>query len=258
MPSLPLLLGDSLEPLYTELSVNAQVYHQYQSQAGVPGTESEESTDRRFFYGQPLSVLHFEDFIKLPTLEEYFTELIPQVYVRKREGEKTLVLPGNQHGMQFYRPLVMIDGIAIFDTEAVLAVSPRTIERIEIIDRPYVRGNVTYGGIINIISRNDDLGYVDLPSSGLLLDYRMVRPPLSPQQFVPEEDPNIPDVRNTLYWNPDISLAPGEECALPFYTNDLPGSYEILVRGFDTRDRYVESSAFFEVEESGSGDSDEQ
>ncbi len=68
----------------------------------------------------------------------------------------------------------MIDGVAIFDVEAVLAVSPRLIDRVEIVNAPYIRGNVTFGGIISLISRNNDLGYIDLPSSGLLVNYRML------------------------------------------------------------------------------------
>ena len=47
----------------------------------------------------------------------------------------------------------MIDGVAIFDVESALAVSPRYIDRMEIVDAPYIKGNVTFGGIINLISK---------------------------------------------------------------------------------------------------------
>jgi hypothetical protein len=142
----------------------------------------------------------------------------------------------------------MIDGVAIFDIEAVLAVSPRLIERVEIVNAPYIRGNVTFGGIISLISKNNDLGYIDLPSSGLLVNYRMLDLPGSGTHLTVVEDPRLPDVRNTLYWDPKLELQSGEVQRISFRTADLKGDYEILFRGSDSNGKYLEKRVPFRVE----------
>ena len=142
----------------------------------------------------------------------------------------------------------MIDGVAIFDVEAVLAVSPRLIDRLEIVNAPYIRGNVTFGGIISLISKNNDLGYIDLPSSGLLVDYQMLDLPREDPEMQGIGDPRMPDVRNTLYWNPELSPSPGTDQHITFRTSDLKGEYEILIRGTGPGGRYFEKRIPFRVD----------
>jgi hypothetical protein len=246
LPSDPVKLDDSLSAIITGMSVNAQISQQYYPESEpVPGTSKSSSM---MFYGAPTSTIRFDDFIKLPTLEEYFTEVIPQVAVRRNRGVRRLVLLGEHPDLAIYPPLLMIDGVAIFDIDAVLAVSPRLIDRVEIVNAPYIRGNVTFGGIISLISKNNDLGYIDLPSSGLLVNYRML------DQSVPDTiqngvaDPRLPDVRNTLYWNPGLDLVTGQEERITFRTSDTKGDYEILFRGTDPRGKYLEKRVTFRVE----------
>ncbi|MCK4747467.1 MAG: hypothetical protein KAT15_10540, partial [Bacteroidales bacterium] len=246
LPSYPVEINDSLTMAITEMSVNSQVSQQYYPQAFV---EMEiDSAGGMLFYGRPMATIDFDDFIKLPRLEEYFVEVVPQVSVRKNRGVNHFEVLGPHPDLAIYPPLVMIDGVAIFDIEAVLAVSPRLIDRIEIVNAPYIRGNVTFGGIISLISKNNDLGYIDLPSSGLLVNYQMLDQPLDRSQTAAISDARYPDVRNTLYWNPGLILNPDEREFIKFQTSDLKGEYEILIRGSDTAGRFVEKRIPFRVE----------
>jgi hypothetical protein len=142
----------------------------------------------------------------------------------------------------------MIDGVAIFDVEAVLTVSPRLIDRVEIINAPYIRGNVTFGGIISLISRNNDLGYIDLPSSGLLVDYQMLDPWVADSINSVDTDSRLPDVRNTLYWNPGMDLQPEIKQTVSFFASDAIGDYELLIRGIDSKGKYFSKTVPFRVE----------
>lgn len=246
LPSYPVELNDSLSAIITEMSVNAQVSQQYYPK--VVQAPEVQAADEMMFYGRPISTIHFDDFIRLPTLEEYFTEVVPQVSVRKNKGVKRLVLQGEHPDLAIYPPLLMIDGVAIFDVDAILAVSPRLIDRIEIVNAPYIRGNVTFGGIISLISKNNDLGYIDLPSSGLLVKYRMLDVPVTDTIRNGVIDPRLPDVRNTLYWDPGLQLVPDMEKQITFRTSDLKGEYEILFRGTDATGAFIEKRVPFSVE----------
>jgi len=246
LPSYPVHLSDTLTELITEMSVNAQVSQQYYpKQIAIPETEIPEEL---LFYGRPTSITKFDDFINLPTLEEYFIEVVPQVAVRRSGGVRRLLLLGEHPDLSIYPPLLMIDGVAIFDIEAVLAVSPRLIDRVEIVNAPYIRGNVSFGGIISLISKNNDLGYIDLPSSGLLVNYRMLDLSASDTIQYGIQDSRLPDVRNTLYWNPGLELNSTGGQRISFRTADLKGEYEVLIRGIDSTGKYVEKRVGFRVE----------
>jgi hypothetical protein len=208
----------------------------------------ETERDKGLFYGHPSATILFDDFIRLPTLEEYFQEVIPQASVRKNRGIPRFVVIGNHPDLEIYQPLVMIDGVAIFDVRAILNVSPRLIQRIEIINAPYIRGNVTFGGIISIITKNHDLGFIDLPSSGLLVSYQMLDADLPMPVTEAVEDPRLPDVRNTLFWDPQVAIHPGETRNISFVTADLKGSYEIQLRGIDSTGKPIVKSVPFTVE----------
>jgi hypothetical protein len=231
LPSPPLEWSDSLGRTLSAMSVNAQIDRQYRAEEVVQ--ENDSTADRGLFYGQPSATILFADFIRLPTLEEYFTEIIPQVSLRKQKGSYRFTVNGPHPDLQVYRPLVMIDGVAIFDMEALLHVNPRLIDRVEIVTAPYIRGNVTYGGIVSLITRNGDLGYIDLPSSGLLVNYQMLDVSLPDPLIREEADPRIPDVRNTLFWLPEIILKTEETRRIAFRTADEQGSYQVMIRGLD-------------------------
>jgi hypothetical protein len=246
LPSYPVSLNDTLTELITEMSVNAQVSQQYYpKQVLIQETQAPEEL---LFYGRPTSSIKFDDFVNLPTLEEYFVEVVPQVAVRRSGGVRRLILQGEHPDLSIYPPLLMIDGVAIFDIEAVLAVSPRLIDRVEIVNAPYIRGNVSFGGIISLISKNNDLGYIDLPSSGLLVNYHMLDLSASDTIQYGIQDPRLPDVRNTLYWNPGLELNSTSGKRISFRTADLKGEYEILIRGIDSTGKYLEKRAGFKVE----------
>lgn len=246
LPSYPVEVNDSLTMAITEMSVNAQVSKQYYPT--VYAEVEADSADGMMFYGSPMTIVAFDDFIKLPRLEEYFVEVVPQISVKKSRGVSHFVVLGPHPDLSIYPPLVMIDGVAIFDIEAVLAVSPRLIDRVEIVNAPYIRGNVTFGGIISLISKNNDLGYIDLPSSGLLVNYQMLDYPQEQSLVVAKADSRLPDVRNTLYWNPEFKLNPDESGIIRFQTSDLIGEYEIVIRGIDTTGKFVEKRLSFQVE----------
>ena len=107
---------------------------------------------------------------------------------------------------------------------------------------------MTFGGIISLISKNNDLGYIDLPSSGLLVKYRMLDVPVTDTIRNGVIDPRLPDVRNTLYWDPGLQLVPDMEKQITFRTSDLKGEYEILFRGTDATGAFIEKRVPFSVE----------
>lgn len=245
LPSFGISL-DSLEyNVALDIVRNQQLRSQYYYEESQP---EEQNTDSVFFYGVPSLSLDVDFYIDLPSLEEYFLELIPVVSIIRNHGIPRFRINGPQAEMKIYDPLVMIDGVVIHDNEAVLEIDPGNIERIDIVNRPWLRGDIMFGGIISLHSRKKDFAGVDLPESGLFLTYRFFEPDYSfPQDNLPKES-HLPDFRNTLYWNPGLYLQAGEEKEIRFRTGDTTGDYIIRVRQITKDGQILEATHRFRVE----------
>ena len=54
---------------------------------------------------------------------------------------------------------------------AVLKINPKRIDRIEIINQYYQKGELSVGGIINFISKDNDFGGFEFKNSSLVINY---------------------------------------------------------------------------------------
>jgi hypothetical protein len=217
-----------------KMALNARLWEIFAPDT-IPCKDQVEISDRAF-YGKPSATLIIDKYIQLPTLEDYFFELPTFVKVRKRHGEKYLKVIGSQAEMTFFDPLIMVDWVAIDDPAKILAIQPQDVERIEFVYEPYVKGDVTYGGIVSIISKRGDFAGIDLPASGKFINYRF----LAEESTCRKSEPaiaNIPEVRNTLFWEPNLELNAIDGAGITFTTPDTPGRYLILLNGV-TRDGY--------------------
>jgi hypothetical protein len=143
-------------------------------------------------------------------------------------------------------PLVLIDWVAVDNPALVLAASPNAIERVEFINVPYVKGDITYGGVISIISKRGDFAGIDLPSSGIFLNYHF-RADSCACSIQDAVSTSFPDTRNTLYWEPDLHVEQDLPVTFSFLAPETPGQYVIDVSGFDVTGKYITSSHAFQV-----------
>ena len=60
--------------------------------------------------------------------------------------------------------------------------------------------------------------------------------------------PPLPDVRNTLYWNPSVPLVPGAPRNISFDAPDAPGEYEIRITGVGPGGKFHLEQHTFRVE----------
>ena len=188
------------------------------------------------FYGKPSRILFIENYIQMPTVEDYINELPYHVKVRKSHGQKYLKIIGNLSDLNIFDPLVLIDMVAINDINEILSIPAQHIKQIDITNIPYVKGDIKYGGIVSLISKNNDFGGINLPNSGTFINYQFIS---KPDNFTTTiSDPNIPDTRNTLFWNPYMNIHNNESNDFIFTTADTPGNYEIVFQGV-TKDNVI-------------------
>ena len=182
------------------------------------------------FYGTAIHSIVLDDFIDLPTLEEVFINLVFPVTVVKRKNSTTLMIHSDNPTSEFYDPLIMIDQIPVFDHDKVISIAPEKISRIDVINDVYVKGSVTYSSVINIVTREGDMAGIDLPAGSYFFDYLAIHPAGIGIARIPAPGDQIPDLRNTLLWIPDLVLERGIAEEIVFKAPAYPGEYVVLVR----------------------------
>ncbi len=254
MASLPrekFQLSGSEEDLAWRMVLNMQLAREYRTPARAQEAGSEETNwDSNIpFYGTRVKQLKIDDYVRLPNLEEVFINLIPEVQFYRKRGENRIRILSDNKSIDVYEPLIMIDHISVFDHEAILALSPDKIERIDLINEVYLKGNVAFGGVLAIHSRNGDMAGIDLPEGSYFFDYHSFYPREEEAADPESQGPGrIPDTRNTFYWEDHLLLKKGESLEIPFKAPEVAGEYVILVRGTDPDGRVLSARARFRVE----------
>lgn len=213
-----------------------------------PAAEKHAEGNRLPFYGTRVNRLLIDDYVRLPNLEEVFINLVPEVQFYRKQGKTRIKILSDNSSIGVYNPLIMIDHISVFDHEAILALSPEKIERIDLIHEIYLKGNVAFGGVLAIHSKNGDMAGIDLPEGSYFFDYQ------SFSQYVPFNSPpkvqgsRVPDTRNTQYWSGELLLEQGSMTEISFRAPHAPGNYVVLLRGVSPDGEIFSASAPFRVE----------
>ena len=248
-------LSDAERELATAVMLGAQVEKAYDRKPLLPDTLSgemrlyPESGDSPF-YGRAMKTILIDDFVPLPSLEEFIVELLPEINIRKRKGETSISLQGMHTDLAFYPPLILYDFVPVFDLEGFLQLTPEDIQRIEVVNATFTRGDLTFGGIVSVLSRKGDLSGYALGGSSYFFDfeaYNDTKLPDNPDYSKGRGDLHIPDYRNTLFWEPSLSGRPGETVVMEFYTSDRPGNYIAVVRGISPRGKILTGEASFRI-----------
>lgn len=222
----PLSLSIETKELYQKLAFSSQIHTLYRQQ--LVNEITEDSVETRAFYGEPEFVLKLADYVSLPSISEYFYELVPSVRLKRDGKVNTLKVLGNYPELAIYDPLVLLDMVPIFDADKILALDPERVTRIEVMTVPYIRGDIVFGGIISLFSKKGDMAGINLPENGRFINYSMFSKsqPTDPQRL----DKHIPDVNNCLYWNESLNPDKSGRFSFSFNTGNNRGQYCILLQ----------------------------
>ena len=185
------------------------------------------------FFGEPDRTVILSEFIQLTTLREVFKELVPGLTSSGKGGNLTLTLANRFPGVIFSSPpLVILDGVPVYDLEKLLDIPSSQIEKVEVLSTRYFIGEIVLEGIINIVSHKGDLSVLEFDRSVLRQEYDMLLD--SYDFFAPDystdslKTSRIPDYRNTLYWNPSLGTGVDGTASAEFWTSDEAGEYLVI------------------------------
>jgi hypothetical protein len=217
--------------LATKMSIRAQLASSYVKPDTTRGdTEDHLDTLKGPFYGSRVQLIDLDDYVTLPLMEEVFINLVTNVNVVRTRGESRLVIQSENSAMGYYDPLILIDYIPVFDHRAVMTLDTRDFVRIEVIGDIYLKGNIVFGGIISLHTREGNMAGIDLPDGSYFFDFISLQRPVPEAKSGSVEGDRIPDLRNTVLWMEDMLFDPGSTREVTFRAPDAPGEYVVLVR----------------------------
>jgi hypothetical protein len=253
LPVPPFSLNDEEKQAATILARNLQLSKIY-STGRILESKKDSGTAATVipFYGAPTRSVDLDEFVLLPTLKEVFLNLVPGVTPLTRRNRTTLQIYSENPSLSLYAPLVMIDQVPVIDMEKFLSISPAKIRRVDVIEDVYVKGDLRFGGIINLWSMEQDMAGIDLPGNSFFIDYLALHPPesesleiLNGDQISPDD--RMPDTRNTFLWMADLKLEKGSSERISFIAPEYPGEYLVLFRGQDRHGELITAETNFQV-----------
>ncbi|MFD1467690.1 hypothetical protein ACFQ48_05610 [Hymenobacter caeli] len=240
-------LPEALAPALLRRHVQAEVQRQFFR--GPPAAYRLPRLDSLAFYGKPDEHYRLDDYTRFKVLEEVMREYVPGVLVRiRKDGFHFLVANDDGRGV-LDDPLVLLDGLPIFNTNRIMAFDPLKIQQLDVITKRYVLGPQVFNGIVSYTTYKGDLAGFPLDAHALLQEYEGLqgeREFYAPRYETPQQrQSRLPDFRNLLYWNPEIS--PGAGPAPTFYTSDQVGRYRVVVQGVAANGQAGSAGFTFEV-----------
>ncbi|HEY4061691.1 MAG TPA: hypothetical protein VGM30_07310 [Puia sp.] len=213
-------------------------------------------TDTSTFFGRPDKRYLLDDYTRFSTMEEVMREYVKEVRVRINKGNFVFNIQSDQANELFFEstPLVLVDGVPVSDINSIIRFDPLKMKKMEIMTKRYFLGDSLFNGIISYQTYTGDLSGFPLAPNAYILDYEGLQ--LQREFYSPvydtrdRQNSRIPDLRNVLYWSPNILTNTQGRQQMSFYTSDAPGRYSVIIQGMTAGGKAGTSTTFFNVQSS--------
>ena len=200
-------------------------------------------------YGQlPSKTYNLDEYVRFNTVEECIIEFVMGAAINKQGGRRIIrMLKEDAKDYNDFPILVLVDGVAFYNHDEVLAYNARQVQYIHQYRGRYVMGETVYGGILSLITHRGSMPDMRINDDMQMLAYEFPqeRPAFEMPKYEDAESKasRKPDFRHTMYWNPTVEGKEGVE----FYTSDLEGAYVATLQGVLEDGKKVEVKCEFEV-----------
>ena len=136
---------------------------------------------------------------------------------------------------------IVLDGNFI-DSDLFSDINPNNVQSVEALVGPHyasIYGSRGANGILVITSKRgkDARGSYERYAPGVITytpkGYYKVRDFYSPQYDNSKTNKQLPDLRSTIYWNPNFITNKSGKASFQFFNADTKGSYRVVIEGID-------------------------
>ena len=202
------------------------------------------------FKMNPSQIYVLDEWTRFTVMGELIIEFITGLRFRRNDQQKwKLMILTNE--MVWGRPLVILNGVPIFDHDIIYQYNPLLVERINVYSGDYIYGGIKFDGIAEFLTFNRDYPSLLTNQSTQIVSYagtqalrRLYTPDYSSED---SRKSRLPDYRHTLLWEPNLQTKGNYPIEIPFYTSDLAGEFQVTVEGLTKDGEIIFATTTFEV-----------
>jgi hypothetical protein len=227
----------------------------------VDAPESARARSVHYLMGQP-----DKEFVISPMIQKMYYntgQFLVSSGVLAPKG--TMIAKGASSLHWMRNPLFMIDGMRVMKSD-VESLPVRLIERIDILNQAasyqvfgYINsvtdsGTIVFGlpdGVISVILKDDWMDENSTVYHSASIKFRGYDEPrifYSPKHYVSLESDYKPDLRTTLFWEPNIMVDGRTECILKYFNSDNVSGIKIIVEGITSMGVPVYAATEYKVQ----------
>ncbi len=210
------------------------------------------TADSTNFYGKADEDYLLDDYTRFKSMEEVMREYVPGVLIKKRKDDFIMRVINTPINRQFEKhPLVLLDGVPIFNATKIMDYDPLKVKRLEVMTRPYYVGALVADGVVSFTSFKGLAEGLEIDENTVALDYEGLQRKkefYSPDySTVLAVQSRLADFRDLLYWNPSIVPDKDGKIHIEFYSSDKVGKYEINIQGITKGGKAIVGRSYFSV-----------
>jgi hypothetical protein len=180
------------------------------------------------FYGKPDEIIYIKEYIRLPIMEEVFIELLKNTYLKRSADRLQIrILDKNTNRIIGENPLILLDGVPIFDHNLVFEINPEDIYKIEQVSSEYFLNNVKFDGILSLFTVDQDLRNVKFNRSYI---QETIEGPLPTLQFDKEINKNG-GFNHVVYFDPVLKHNSQGGVSFKISKPLTDGPFELILEG---------------------------
>ena len=206
------------------------------------------TTEKSSLYGPPDRRYYLKEYVVLNDLSEVFKEIVEKVKIRKKDGKYIVNLYESKSNISIGdNPLLLFNGHVIDNIGPILNIPIQKINFIDVISDKFFIGENKFDGVLNVVPQ-DVMIKVDEPQNSYryILDLFSDKNVFGTENYSENRNSTIPDLRNTLYWNPDIRLN-GRATNLSFFSGDDKGEFELELKGISRDGEIIQIKKTIEI-----------
>lgn len=244
----PLAVSESVAPALKERSIAMQIERRFASDSLFWNYKVRSNT----FLGADRIRYALDDFTRFPLMKEVFTEIVHEIKVsgNSRRG-RTLsvglmdafgrVLPPSRES------LILLDGVPVFENDKIYNYDPLLVKYIDIYPYVHVVGTRFYDGVVNFVTYKGNMPSMTFGGNVRIVNFKGVSFPRAYTCHTLLPGSGYPDYRQTVYWYPLAGIEPGGSFEDSVKIPDYPGTFTIVVEGFDEAGGPVRAKSSFVI-----------
>lgn len=186
-------------------------------------------------FGNHEIVYVLDDYTRFTTMEEVLIEFVSEMRARRRsDGSRDIQIRldnGTLPNFSSMPTLMLLDGVPVFDQQKIMDYDPLLVESIHIYPQTYYIGSRSYEGIANFVTYKHNLPGFQFGGNVRVVDFQGVSWPTSFTGQALRDEEGYPDYRQTIYWHPLLTLAPGQTLVIPCKLPDYKGGFKVWLEG---------------------------